>query len=165
MLHYRPTEIGISTPGVIHPSTKILKTSSTLCLNGHPVQKDFSAALNMQVLLSNDANCFALGEALLGAARGYNIVLGLIVATGVGSGIVVGGTLLQGLHGIAGEWGHNTMYGENAPCHCGKKGCNEMVFSEFALEHFYEEITGIELSLSEIHARGACQKVCVLVKT
>lgn len=147
----RPSEIGICTPGIIHPSTRILKTSSTLCLNGHHIERDLSAALNTQVILSNDANCFALGEALFGTARTYNTVIGIIIDTGVGTGIVIQKRLLQGLHGIAGEWGHNTMYGEEVPCHCGKKGCNEMVFSEPALEHFYENITGIERSLPEIH--------------
>lgn len=160
----RPAEIGICTPGIIHPSTRILKTSSTLCLNGHHIERDLSAALNTQTIISNDANCFTLGEALFGAARQHNTVVGIIIEAGVGTGIVIEGRLLQGLHGIAGEWGHNTMYGENILCHCGKKGCNEMIFSESALEHFYQDITGIELSLSEIHKR-AKQGEIAAVKT
>lgn len=158
----RPQEIGIATAGVIHPSTGILRNASMLCLNGHALQTDLSVALNARVLLANDANCFTLGEALLGAGRGYNVVMGLILDIGVGSGIVVGNYLLQGLHGIAGEWGHNKMHNEDILCHCGKKGCNEMVFSEFALERFYEELTGEGLSLLEIVKRAKQNEVAAL---
>ena len=131
----RPDSIGIGTPGVIDPATGILKNSNTLCLNGQPVRNDLSAALGVEVLTANDANCFAFAEAILGAARGYKAVIGLILGTGVASGIVVNGQLVEGLHGIAGEWGHNTLCGEEALCYCGKKGCNEQVFSGPALEN------------------------------
>ena len=87
--------------------------------------------------MTNDANCFALAEAMLGAGRGRDVVLGLILGTGVGSGIVMSGRVLHGLHGIAGEWGHNPMRGESAPCYCGRTGCVETVISGPALERFY----------------------------
>lgn len=150
----RPAAIGVATAGVTQPSTGILKKSSTLCLTGHTVKKDLSIALGTEVLLSNDANCFALAEAIVGAARGHKVVIGLILETGIGSGIVIGGHLLHGLHGIAGEWGHNIMCGEKTLCHCGKQGCNETVFSELALLHFYEKITGEEVTIHEIIKRA-----------
>lgn len=130
-----PADLGIGVPGVVCPSTGRLKNCCLLCLNGHFLKEDLSTAMNTEVMLINDANCFTLAETTLGAARGYNTVMGVILEAGVGSGIVIGGQLLQGLHGIAGEWGHNKMRGSKDPCHCGKKGCNTMVLSEPALEH------------------------------
>ena len=146
----RPDCIGIGTPGVIDPSTGILKNSNTLCLNGQPVKDDLSTVLDVEVLTANDANCFAFAEATMGAGRDYKVVMGLILGTGVASGIVVSGELIEGLHGIAGEWGHNTLCGEEALCYCGKKGCNEQVFSGPALESFYHQLTDRRLSLSKI---------------
>ena len=133
----RPEKIGFGTPGVIDPSTGTLKNANTQCLNHHRVIDDLSRALEVEVLVANDANCFTLAEATLGAARGEKMVIGLILGTGVGGGVVINGQLLEGLHGIAGEWGHNTLCGEETLCYCGKKGCNETVFSGPALERFY----------------------------
>ena len=104
--------------------------------------------------MANDANCFALAEASLGAARGRDVVVGLILGTGVGGGIVVGDRVLAGLHGIAGEWGHNPMRGEDTPCYCGRRGCVETVISGPALERFYESRTGRHRTLREITARA-----------
>lgn len=146
----RPKKIGFGTPGISDPSTGVFKNSNTLCLNGRSVQKDLAAALGVKVLIANDANCFALAEATLGVARGYDVVMGLIIGTGVGGGIVVHGHLIEGLHGIAGEWGHNRLCGEEALCYCGRKGCNELVFSGPALQKFYKEKTGSSLALPEI---------------
>ncbi|HLB34109.1 MAG TPA: ROK family protein [Chthoniobacterales bacterium] len=150
----RPKCIGIGTPGVIDPSTGVLKNSNTLCLNGRPVREDLTSVLGAQVHLANDANCFALAEATQGAARHAKVVMGLILGTGVGGGIIVQGHLIEGLHGIAGEWGHNTMRSEEAPCYCGKKGCNETVFSGPALERFYQEKTDNTVRLTEIIQRA-----------
>lgn len=150
----RPSQIGIGTPGITNPSTGTLKNSNTLCLNGRHVRDDLSKVLGVEVLLANDANCFALAEATLGAAHGRKVVMGLILGTGVGGGVVVNGHLLEGLHGIGGEWGHNTMRGEEGPCYCGKKGCNEQVFSGPALEEFYQKKTGHHFPLSDIVRRA-----------
>ncbi len=150
----RPEKIGIATAGVAHSTAGVLGTANTLCLNGHTIQADLSYALSAEVFLANDVNCFTLGEALLGAGRGYNVVLGIVIETGIGGGIVIGDRLLQGLHGIAGEWGHNKMRSEKTPCHCGKRGCNEMVIAEPALERFYEKLTGEEISLLQIVQRA-----------
>ena len=156
---HRPSVIGFGTPGVTDPATGKLKNSNTQCLNGQALPKDLSSTLGVQAILANDANCFTLAEARLGAARGKKVVMGLILGTGVGGGVVINGQLIEGLHGIAGEWGHNTLRGEDALCYCGKKGCNEQVFSGPALEQFYQQKTGELLSLSEIDQRAETGEV------
>jgi len=150
----RPAAIGFGTPGTLDPDTRLLKNSNTTCLNGRPLQRDLAAALKVEARLQNDANCFALAEATLGAARGRPVVVGLILGTGVGGGIVVDGRALEGRHGIAGEWGHNPLRGEDTPCYCGRRGCVETVFSGPALERFYRARSGRELRLPEIVARA-----------
>lgn len=151
----RPAVIGIGTPGAIEPAAGTLKNSNTTCLNGKPLARDLMDALGAEARLANDANCFVLAEATLGAARGRDVVVGLILGTGVGGGIVVRGRVLDGLHGIAGEWGHNPMCGETTPCYCGRAGCVETVISGPALERFYESRSGERLALSEIVDRAA----------
>jgi N-acetylglucosamine kinase len=146
----RPARIGIGTPGVTVPTTGLLKNSNTLCLNGKPLAIDLSRILETEVLLANDANCCALAEAILGAGRSYKTVFGIILGTGVGGGIVVDDQILTGPHGIAGEWGHNPLRGEEAPCYCGRKGCVEGVVSGPALERYYAERSGTSLHLPEI---------------
>src|SRR6478672_4407080 len=138
----RPAVIGVGTPGAVEPAAGALKNSNTTCLNGKPLARDLADALGTETRLANDANCFALAEATLGAARGRDVVIGLILGTGVGSGIVVHGRVLDGLHGIAGEWGHNPMCGETAPCYSGRAGCVETVISGPALERFYASCSG-----------------------
>jgi len=150
----RPERIGIGTPGTTVPSTGLLKNSNTLCLNGRPFEKDLSARLGCDVLTANDANCFTLAEACLGAARGKATVFGIILGTGVGGGIVVDGRALRGLHGICGEWGHNSLRGEGTPCYCGGRGCMETVCSGPALEGFYAAKSGAPLPLREIALRA-----------
>lgn len=150
----RPGKIGIGTPGATEPSTGTLKNSNTVCLNGRPLRTDLTKLLSIEARLANDANCFALAEATLGAARGEPVVMGLILGTGVGGGVVVNGGLLEGLHGIAGEWGHNPLRGESTPCYCGRTGCIETVFAGPSLERFYREQTGETVRLPEIAVRA-----------
>ena len=150
----RPAVIGVGTPGATEPDTGVLKNANTVSLNGRLLAADLSSALGVETRLANDANCFALAEATLGAARGRPVVLGLIIGTGVGSGIVVDGRALHGRHGIAGEWGHNPMCGETAPCYCGRAGCVETVISGPALERFYHARTGDHRTLHEIAHRA-----------
>jgi N-acetylglucosamine kinase len=88
--------------------------------------------------------------------------MGLIIETGIGAGIVAYGHLLEGAHGIAGEWGHNTIRGKKSRCSCGKNRCNEMFFSIPALEHFYERLTGIELPFEEITKRAEAEDKAAL---
>jgi fructokinase len=150
----RAPAIGIGTPGAIEPASGRLKNSNTTCLNGQPLGEDLTAALGVETRLANDANCFALAEATLGAARDRDVVVGLILGTGVGSGIVVRGQVLEGLHGIAGEWGHNPLRGESTPCYCGRSGCVETAISGPSLERFHAALGGEHVPLGEIVERA-----------
>jgi len=150
----RPKLIGIGTPGTTEPSTGLLKNSNTTCLNGRPLRDDLATLLTTKVHLANDANCCALAEATLGSAKGLSVVVGLILGTGVGGGIVVNGQMLEGCHGIAGEWGHNPVCGETTLCYCGHVGCVETVISGPSLERFYREQGGDKIRLPEITRRA-----------
>jgi fructokinase len=101
--------VGIGTPGALSPSTGLLRNSNSVCLNGKPLDQDLAGALGRPVRLANDANCFVLSEAIEGAAIGARVVLGVILGTGTGGGIVVNGQILTGPNAIAGEWGHNPL--------------------------------------------------------
>jgi len=152
---YRPDSLGIGTPGTLIPSTGLMKNSNALALNGNPMKKDLAELLKIRVEIANDANCFALAEARLGVVKeSYpeaQVVFGVILGTGVGGGLVVNGQVINGYHGIGGEWGHNYLYGmEGRQCYCGKKGCNESVFSGPSLEWFYEKESGTKKGLKEI---------------
>lgn len=127
--------VGVGIPGVISPATGLVKNASTVALNGHPLDRDLAAALGREVRVENDANCFALSEAVDGAGAGARAVFGVILGSGCGGGIVVDGKLLQGRHRIGGEWGHNPLpwpKPEEMPgplCWCGKHGCVETFLS------------------------------------
>ena len=145
-----PPVIGIGTPGAVEPATGSLKNSNTTCLNGRPLREDLTRLLSREIRMANDANCLALAETTLGVAVGESVVMGLILGTGVGGGIVVDRQILNGLHGIAGEWGHNPLMGETHPCYCGRNGCIETVLSGPSLERFHRESGGSPLRLPEI---------------
>ena len=150
----RPPKIGIGTPGAIEPSSGRLKNSNTTCLNDQPILQDLERLTGSQILMANDANCFALAEALIGAAAGASVVFGVILGTGVGGGVVVNGHILPGMHGIGGEWGHNPLRGESHPCYCGRSGCIEGVIAGPSLERFYREQGGDAVRLPEISLRA-----------
>ncbi len=101
--------IGVGTPGAISPATGRMKNCNSTCLNGQPLKEDLERALNREIRLANDADCFALSEAIDGAAAGADTVFGVILGTGVGGGVAVRGQLLRGANAIAGEWGHNPL--------------------------------------------------------
>lgn len=121
--------VGVGTPGAISSRTGRLKNSNTTCLNGRDIGHDLQAALDRTVLLENDANCFALSEAVDGAARDYDVVFGVIMGTGVGGGVVINKRLHRGRHHIAGEWGHNVLEPDGPACYCGRRGCIETFLS------------------------------------
>jgi len=121
--------VGLGMPGAISTKTGLLKNSNTVCLNGQPVKQDLERLLAREIRIANDANCFALSEAIDGAAQGEPVVFGVILGTGVGGGIVVNGQLLEGTQHIAGEWGHNVLEPDGPPCYCGKRGCVETFLS------------------------------------
>jgi len=144
------TSFGICTPGVIDANSGLIKNSNTQCLIGMPLKNDIEKALGSQIVMENDANCFALAESLLGSAKGYDVVFGVIMGTGVGGGIVINGTLHKGKTNIAGEWGHHTLRPDGNECYCGKRGCVETYISGSALEKRWLELTGKKESLQSI---------------
>jgi fructokinase len=151
-----PLHIGFATPGVLEPDTQLMKNCNTICMNGKPMQKDLEAMLGVPVKIANDANSFALAEALMGAGKEYRdaeVVFGVIMGTGVGGGLVVHGKIIGGHHGIGGEWGHNILEENGVGCYCGKSGCVEQVISGPALERYYESLTGSKLKLKGILSR------------
>jgi fructokinase len=138
--------IGIAMPGALSPATGLIKNANSTCLIGHPFDRDLVAALGREVRLANDADCFALSEAVDGAAAGARSVFGAILGTGVGGGVVIAGNLLAGANAIAGEWGHNPLpwpapsESPGPRCYCGKLGCIESFLSgpAFAADHLRE---------------------------
>jgi predicted NBD/HSP70 family sugar kinase len=151
---FRPTRIGFATPGVLDPASQTMKNCNTTSMNGQPMAVDLAKVVGCEVVLANDANCFALAEALLGAVQDINkeaqVVFGVILGTGVGGGLVVNGKVINGLHGIGGEWGHNILEEGGEPCYCGKAGCVEKVIAGPSLELFYERQTGEKKKLKDI---------------
>ena len=120
-----------------------------------PLKEDLKQALDQEIAIENDANCFALAEATLGAAKNHNVVFGVIMGTGVGGGIVINGEVHRGRTYIAGEWGHHTLRINGNKCYCGKLGCVETYISGPALEKRWTELTGKTESLpSIIHNLG-----------
>ncbi|HHQ4653901.1 TPA: ROK family protein [Aeromonas hydrophila] len=162
----RPTLIGMGTPGARDPQTGLMKNCNTTELNGKPFKEDLERRLGVPVLIANDANCFALAETHLGAVRQHHpsarVVFGIIMGTGVGSGIVINGRILNGHHGIAGEWGHNVLSPDGPECYCGKHGCVETFISGPALEAWYEAKAKRHLSLAKIAAATAHDHVAKL---
>jgi len=142
--------IGICTPGAIESTEGVLKNSNTVCLNGKPLKDDLESALDCSIEMENDANCFALAEAALGAAKGYSTVFGVIMGSGVGGGIVFSQRIHRGRLFIAGEWGHITLHPNGLNCYCGRQGCVEKYISGTALEKRWNELDGENLTLDQI---------------
>jgi fructokinase len=153
--------VGIGMPGAISPATGLVKNANSLWLNGRRLREDLERALDREVRLANDANCFTLSEATDGAAAGATTVFGVIVGTGTGGGVVVRGRLLTGPNAVAGEWGHNPLPWPSAgewpgvACYCGRTGCIETFLSGPGLERDYREHTGGTLAGPEIAAAAA----------
>ena len=144
------TSIGLCTPGVTDPNSGLIKNSNTQCLIGMPLKKDLENILDQEILMENDANCFTLAESLLGSAKGYGMVFGVIMGTGVGGGIVINETIHKGRSNIAGEWGHHILHPNGNKCYCGKQGCVETYISGPALERRWLEISSTKKSLQSI---------------
>ncbi len=153
---YRPDRVGICTPGTLDPGLGIMKGCNSECMNGKASKKDLEKLLGLQISIANDANCFALAETKMGVVKekfpNASVVFGVIMGTGVGGGLVVDGKVINGLQGIAGEWGHNFLDESGGPCYCGKSGCVEKVLAGPSLERYYESVTGKKKPLKEIYA-------------
>lgn len=145
--------VGIGIPGTISPATGLVKNANSTWLNGKPLIDDMEAALARPVRIQNDANCFAVSEAIDGAGAGAPIVVGIILGTGCGAGIALDGKAVFGAQGIAGEFGHTPLpymiskeFPGN-PCWCGKRGCLETYISGTGFQRDYETRTGMPTPL------------------
>ena len=153
--------IGIATPGARSLATGLMKNCNSTCLNGRPLKQDLERRLAREVRIGNDANCFALSEAVDGAGRGARVVFGVILGTGVGGGVVIERRAVDGANAIAGEWGHNPLPAPTAkdqplpPCYCGRLGCIETYLSGPALAGQHARATGDRLDAEAIAARAA----------
>jgi fructokinase len=153
--------VGVGIPGAISPASGLVKNANSTRLIGHPFKQDLERALGREVRMMNDANCFALSEAVDGAGAGAQVVFGVILGTGVGGGVVVRGEVLTGVNAIAGEWGHNPLplpAPQDLPlreCYCRRKGCIEAYLSGPSLARDHALATGERLTPAEIVARGS----------
>lgn len=147
--------IGVGMPGsVTRDGPPLTKNSNTVCLNGRPFRADLVRAVGQPIAFGNDANCFALAEAALGAGRDAGLVFGVILGTGVGGGVVLPGRRIwDGTQGIGGEWGHAVLDRDGPPCYCGRRGCVERYLSGPAIEEAYAHWAGRHRPLVEIAAR------------
>jgi len=152
--------VGVGIPGAISPATGLVKNANSTWIIGKPLDRDLSASLGRPVRLANDANCFALSEAVDGAGAGGRVVFGVIVGTGTGGGVVVDKHVLTGPNAIAGEWGHNPLpwphEGEwpGPPCYCGKTGCVETFLSGPGMARDHLQATGEAIGAPEVAARA-----------
>ena len=157
----RGARIGIATPGARSRATGLMKNCNSTCLNGRPLKEDLEKRLAREVRMANDANCFALSEAMDGAGQGAQVVFGVILGTGVGGGIAIGGRAIEGANAIAGEWGHNPLplpshADQPLPaCYCGRHGCIETYLSGPGLAADHARVTGEALDAPSIAARAA----------
>ncbi|MEQ8546774.1 MAG: ROK family protein [Cyclobacteriaceae bacterium] len=153
---YKPEKIGIGTPGTTDPASGLMKNSNTVVLNGTPFRENLEKALGIPVKMANDANCFALAETLMGSVKnqlpGAKVVFGVIMGSGVGGGLVINGHIIEGRHGIGGEWGHNFLDESGGKCYCGQSGCVETIISGKSLERYYFEQSGKHKKLKDIYA-------------
>ena len=144
------TSIGVCTPGALSKKSGLIKNSNTQSLIGKDLKNDLEKILNQEILIENDANCFALAEAKLGVAKNHNVVFGVIMGTGVGGGLVFNQNIYKGRTNIAGEWGHHCIRPDGNSCYCGRKGCVETYISGPALEKKWSILTDQSIPLSEI---------------
>lgn len=152
----KQASVGIGIPGAESLATGLIKNANSTCLIGRPLRIDLQNLLQREIRLANDANCFALSEAVDGSGQGAEVVFGIILGTGVGAGIVVRQQILTGANAIAGEWGHNPLPGITAAdlplpdCYCGRQGCIEAYLSGPALSRDHLQHTGIPLPAKAI---------------
>ena len=152
--------VGLGTPGSISRATGLLRGSNSVCLNGQPIKRDLESRLGREIRITNDANCFALSEAIDGAGHDAAVVFGAILGTGVGAGIVVEGRVLDGPNAIAGEWGHNPLpwpkddERPGAACFCGRDGCIETWLAGPGIARDHARATGESISAEEIVSRA-----------
>ena len=101
--------VGIGIPGFSSRQTGIITNANSLWLNDKPFKKDLELALQREVRLMNDANCFTLSEAVDGAGKDYQSIFGIIIGTGFGGGLSYNKSIIEGSNQIAGDWGHQPL--------------------------------------------------------
>ena len=149
-------QVGIGIPGSISPKTGMVRNANSVWLNGMPLSRDLNKILKKNIVIENDANCFAISEAMDGAGKAYSKVFGVILGTGVGSGIVIDKKVINGANGISGEWGHNPLPWQEENeikkrnCWCGKYNCIEKFISGPAIEKEFEDLFGKKMPLKNI---------------
>ena len=158
----RPERVAISIAGVVDPVSGKAHVANIPCLTGRRLAPELSKLLGLDVLVANDADCFALAEAVVGAGRGHDVVFGAIIGTGIGGGLVSEGRLIGTGSGYAGEWGHGPVarrmlesIDQVLPlyqCGCGLKGCLDATCSARGIERLHRDITGKYLPSTEIVA-------------
>lgn len=142
--------LGMGIPGIIDSGSGLVINANTTVLIGHPLAEDLKRLLGQSIAIENDANCFAMAEAVAGAARGYNFVFGVIMGTGCGGGLFHDGHIRNGPHGITGEWGHFSIDPGGLKCYCGNTGCVETLISGSGVERQYEKRFGVKKAMQEI---------------
>ena len=145
--------IGVGTPGTEYGSERLITNSNTQALQDRPLRYDIQHKIDRQITIENDANCFALAEAVLGAGTTYDTIFGVIMGTGVGGGIIIDKKIHRGKTGMSGEWGHHTLHIKGNLCYCGRCGCVETYISGPALERRWMELTHIKMSMPQIISR------------
>ncbi|PRH84067.1 N-acetylglucosamine kinase [Labrys okinawensis] len=155
-------DIAVSITGVVDPRSEIIACANIPCIDGRRLAPDLAERLGVPVHVANDADCFALAEAVKGAGRGHRIVFGIIIGTGIGGGLVVDGRILTGAGGFAGEWGHGPVVASEAgeppvaiprfACGCGQEGCVDTVGGARGLERLHRHLTGDACESTEIIA-------------
>jgi fructokinase len=155
-----PGVVGVGMPGSVSRVNGLVKNANSVWLNGRPLAQDLAQVLPRPLRFANDANCFALSEAIDGAAAGHRVVFGVILGTGVGGGLALDGRAWDGLNGVSGEWGHNPLpwprddERPGPPCYCGKTGCLETFLSGPGLSRDHARVTGERASAAEIAERA-----------
>ncbi|WP_448954746.1 ROK family protein [Labrys neptuniae] len=154
--------VALSITGVVDPANDVLTCANIPCIDGRRLGPELAERLGVPVHVANDADCFALAEAVKGAGRGHRIVFGIIIGTGIGGGLVIDGRILTGAGGFAGEWGHGPAVASEAgdppvaiprfACGCGQKGCVDTVGGARGLERLHRHLTGAEIASTEIIA-------------
>jgi fructokinase len=146
--------LGIGIPGILSTTHGRVKNANTVELIGRKLGEDLERAIGRPIRIENDANCFALAEALHGAGKGARCVFGVILGTGVGGGIILDGKIWSGAQGIAGEWGHMILERSGPPCYCGRNGCVETFLSGPGMVREYAAAGGADVACEEIWARA-----------
>lgn len=147
----KPHTLGLGTPGSISKQTGLLSTSNIQCMNSKPFQDDLKSKLGHNIIVENDANCFALAEALIGAGKGKDIVFGVIIGTGCGGGLVINGKVINGLRENCGEWGHSTInYNDGPAWTSGVNGVIEAYISGTGVQKRYEDRHGEQITMNDI---------------